>query len=84
LEGLDGPHAGWFALKGRFQVEAGQTQQGAEALRMASSLDPWSELVACEGHAGALLGSDPWALPDPRDPQRQRVCFMARARPPVQ
>jgi hypothetical protein len=84
LEGLDGPHAGWFALKGRFQAEAGQATEAAEALRMASSLDPWSELVACEGHASTVYGSDPWALPDPRDPLRQRLCFSARARPPVQ
>jgi hypothetical protein len=51
---------------------------------MATSLDPWSELVACEGHLRALLGSDPWELPDPSDPTRQKLCFMARARPPVQ
>jgi tetratricopeptide (TPR) repeat protein len=84
LEELDGPHAGWFALKGRFDAEAGELKNAEEAARMASSLDPWSELVACEGHLRALLGSDPWELPDPSDPTRQKLCFMARARPPVQ
>jgi tetratricopeptide repeat protein len=84
LEGLDGPHSGWFALKGRFQAEAGQAKEGTEALRMASSLDPWSELAACDGHAGFVYGADPWSLPDPHDPLRQRLCFSARARPPVQ
>jgi hypothetical protein len=84
LEELDGPHAGWFALKGRFDADAGEGQSGAEASRMATSLDPWSELVACEGHLRALLGSDPWELPDPSDPTRQKLCFMARARAPVQ
>jgi hypothetical protein len=84
LDDLDGPHAGWFALKGRFELEAGQQKSGEEASRMASSLDPWSELVACEGHLRALLGSDPWETRDPSDPARQKLCFMARARPPVQ
>jgi hypothetical protein len=81
---LDGPHAGWFALKGRFDAEAGDAKSAEEASRMATSLDPWSELVACEGHLRGLLGSDPWELPDPSDPTRQKLCFMARARAPVQ
>jgi len=51
---------------------------------MALSLDPWSELVACEGHLRGLLGADPWQLPDPTDEERRRLCFMARARAPVQ
>jgi hypothetical protein len=84
VEELDGPHAGWFALKSRFDAEAGERENAEKASRMASSLDPWSELVACEGHLRALLGSDPWELPDPSDPTRQKLCFMARARPPVQ
>jgi hypothetical protein len=84
VEELDGPHAGWFALKSRFDAEAGDRESAEKASRMASSLDPWSELVACEGHLRALLGSDPWELPDPSDPTRQALCFMARARPPVQ
>jgi hypothetical protein len=84
LEELDGPHAGWFALKGRFDAEAGNGKNAEETLTMALSLDPWSELVACEGHRRGLLGSDPWELPDPSDPTRRKLCFMARARPPVQ
>jgi hypothetical protein len=84
VEELDGPHAGWFALKSRFDAEAGERDSSEKASRMASSLDPWSELVACEGHLRALLGGDPWELPDPNDPTRQKLCFMARARPPVQ
>ena len=60
------------------------TVAAAEASRMATSLDPWSELVACEGQLRGMLGSDPWELPDPSDPARQKLCFMARARPPVQ
>jgi hypothetical protein len=84
LETLDGSHAGWFALQGRFFAEAGQHEAAMLASRMAVSLDPWSELVACEGHQRGLLGSDPWELPDPSDPLRQKLCFMARARPLVQ
>jgi hypothetical protein len=84
VEELDGPHAGWFALKSRFDAEAGDRDSAEKTSRMASSLDPWSELVACEGHLRALLGSDPWELPDPSDPTRRELCFMARARAPVQ
>ena len=81
---LDGPHAGWFALRARFEKEAGNSAAAAQASRMALSLDPWSELVACEGYQSGLLGGDPWQLPDPSDAARQRLCFMARARAPVQ
>jgi hypothetical protein len=84
LSDVDGPYAGWFALSGRLEAEAGNGEQAAIASRMATSLDPWSELVACEGQLRAMLGSDPWELPDPSDPARQKLCFMARARPPVQ
>jgi hypothetical protein len=84
LDELDGPHAGWFALSGRFAAEAGNKEAAQAASTMALSLDPWSELVACEGHQSNLLGGDPWQLPDPEDPQRQKLCEMARARPPVQ
>jgi hypothetical protein len=84
LDDLDGPHAGWFALRGRFAAEAGRTEAAEAASTMALSLDPWSELVACEGHLSGLLGGDPWQLPDPKDPLRQKLCAMARARPQVQ
>jgi hypothetical protein len=84
LDDLDGPHAGWFALRGRFDAEAGNSEAALAASTMALSLDPWSELVACEGHQSNLLGGDPWQLPDPKDPERQKLCQMARARPAVQ
>jgi len=84
LDDLDGPHAGWFALRGRFAAEAGQKEAAEAASTMALSLDPWSELVACEGHQSGLLGGDPWQLPDPEDATRQKLCTMARARPQVQ
>jgi predicted Zn-dependent protease len=84
VEELDGPHAGWFALKARFAAEVADRKGADEAARMASSLDPWSELVACDGQLRALLGADPWELPDPSDATRQKLCFMARARAPVQ
>jgi tetratricopeptide (TPR) repeat protein len=84
LDDLDGPHAGWFALRGRFDAEAGRAQAAEAASTMALSLDPWSELVACEGHLSGLLGADPWQLPDPKEPLRQKLCAMARARPQVQ
>jgi hypothetical protein len=84
VEELDGPHAGWFALKARFYAAAGDQKSADEAARMATSLDPWSELVACDGQLRALLGGDPWELLDPSDPTRQKLCFMARARAPVQ
>lgn len=84
LEEIDGAHAGWFALRGRFEAAAGDAEAAARSSRMALSLDPWSELVACEGHLRGLLGADPWELPEPADPTRRRLCLMARARPPVQ
>ncbi len=84
LEDIDGPHAGWFALRGRLQAEALDSAAATRSSRMALSLDPWSELVACEGHSHALLGADPWQPQDPMDPARRRLCLMARARPPVQ
>ncbi|HEU4578531.1 MAG TPA: tetratricopeptide repeat protein [Polyangiaceae bacterium] len=84
LKELDGPHAGWFALRARFDAEAGDSEAARAASTMALSLDPWSELVACEGHQSNLLGADPWQLPDPGDPDRRKLCEMARARPPVQ
>jgi hypothetical protein len=84
LDDIDGPHAGWFALRGRFEAEAGDAEAAARSSRMALSLDPWSELVACDGHLRGLFGADPWELPDPVDPARRRLCLMARARPPVQ
>jgi hypothetical protein len=84
LDTLDGPHAGWFALRGRFDAEAGNAEAAANNSTMALSLDPWSELVACEGHQSTLLGSDPWQLPEPTDPRRQKLCATARARAPIQ
>lgn len=84
LSDVDGPHAGWFALSGRFRAEAGDHEAAARDSEMALSLDPWSELVACEGHLRGLLGADPWELPDPVDPERRRLCLTARARPAVQ
>lgn len=84
VEDLDGPHAGWFALRGRFEAEAGHAEGAELNSTLALSLDPWSELVACEGYQGALLGADPWQLRDPPDPVRRELCFMARARAPVQ
>lgn len=84
LEELDGPHASWFALDARYKAEAGQTAAAELSSEMALSLDPWSELVACEGHLRGLLGADPWELPDPTNEERRRLCSMARARPPVQ
>jgi hypothetical protein len=84
VEEIDGPHAGWFALRGRFEAEAGDAGAAAQSSDIALSLDPWSELVACEGHLRGLLGADPWKLVEPTDPARQRLCAVARARAPVQ
>lgn len=81
---VDAPHAGWFALSGRFASEAGDIEGAKSASAMALSLDPWSEIVACEGHARGLLGADPWVLHAPPDALRQKLCLTARARPPVQ
>lgn len=50
-EGLLAPHAGWFALSGRFAREA-SGQQGPLArasLDLALALDPYLEEAACEG-----------------------------------
>lgn len=84
LDELDGPHASWFALDARYKLEAGQAAAAELSSEMALSLDPWSELVACEGHLRGLLGADPWELPEPSSEDRRRLCSMARARPPVQ
>ena len=43
---------------------------------------PWSHDLGRQ--ASDLLGADPWQLPDPKDPLRQKLCAMARARPQVQ
>lgn len=85
------PHAAWLALHARFAVdgarEAGDaTAAGQQASRDATwalGLDPWSELVACEGHAAELRGADPWLLHTPTSPASQRLCELARARPSV-
>jgi hypothetical protein len=62
---------------------AGPGQQAQRDLDWALGLDPWSEIVACEGYDGDVLGSDPWQLQWPSDVDRRRLCELARARPSV-
>ncbi len=47
---VSGPNAGWLALKGRFEVEAGRAAEAKKTLAHALGLHPLSEDVACEGH----------------------------------
>lgn len=77
------PHAGWLALVARQARAEGHASQAAAVSRMAVGMDPWSELVACEGHAGALHGSAPVRLFRPADEMQRRLCEGARARPPI-
>jgi hypothetical protein len=57
--------------------------QAQRDLTWALGLDPWSEIVACEGYSADQLGADPWLLASPERPERRRLCEFARARPSV-
>jgi hypothetical protein len=82
-EKLVGAHAGWLALDSLRSRRAGKPEDAALASHMALGMDPWSELVACEGESAELRGASPVRLTEPVDPDRRRLCEGARARPPV-
>lgn len=47
---VTGAHAGWLALAGRFDNEAGRSAEARKSLDHALGLHPLSEDAACEGH----------------------------------
>jgi hypothetical protein len=79
---LEGLHAGWLALKGRFlKDEQGKQQEtpARQAFDFALSLDPYLEDAACDGafrvpDAAGHLGSSEL----PSDPARRALCEAAR------
>jgi len=78
---LAGPHAGWFALSGRFAAEAGDRQQAEAWFRVAIALDPLSVDVACEGRWRPAEGTGQSSLPMPGDPARRALCAGALRAP---
>jgi tetratricopeptide (TPR) repeat protein len=76
VEDIAGPHAGWYALSGRFSAEAGDGPQADGRFGVAIALDPLSVDAACEGRwrpaedAGQSL-----SMPD--DPARRALCAAA-------
>ena len=69
---LAGPHAGWFALSGRFAADAGDRQQAEAWFRVAIALDPLSVDAACEGRWRPAEGTAQSSLPE--DPARRVLC----------
>lgn len=96
---LAAPTGAWLALHARFVLEdrsseapdaatpsGGGKEPGPQAQRdltWALGMDPWSEVVACEGYADDQLGADPWLLRTPATAERKRLCELARTRPSV-
>jgi tetratricopeptide (TPR) repeat protein len=75
---LDGLHAGWLALSGRYRRERGEPA-AQEAFDFALSLDPYMEVAACEGwfrvpDAAGHFGN----AETPSDPARRALCESAR------
>jgi hypothetical protein len=94
MDDLAAPTGAWLALHARFVLEdwssgaaaAGARDPGPQAQRdltWALGMDPWSEVVACEGYSEDQLGADPWLMRTPATPERQRLCELARTRPSV-
>jgi hypothetical protein len=93
LDDVAAAYGAWLALHARFALEDGASAAGSGAqdpgpqaqrdLTWALGLDPWSEIVACEGYAEDELGADPWSLRSPTRAERRRLCEFARARPSV-
>jgi hypothetical protein len=85
---VDGPHAGWFALAGRFLRAVADEKRAGEAFALALSLDPYEEDAACEGQfavppapTGGGRALEPTVAPLPSDPERRRICEAARKIP---
>jgi tetratricopeptide (TPR) repeat protein len=78
LQDISGPHAGWYALSGRFSAEARDPPQADRMYRLAIAYDPLSVDAACEGHWRVLDRSGPTIDPAlPSDPTRRELCRAA-------
>lgn len=77
---VDSLHGGWFALKGRFQREAGEIPAADASYRVGVSVDPLNVVVACGGYwPRAPAGDSAFTLP--ADPTRRALCETARKIP---
>jgi hypothetical protein len=76
---LDFPQGGWYALRGRFQREAGDKASAESSFAFGIALDPYGEEAACEGMfrprdaAGRRLPAS-----FPASPERRALCESAR------
>jgi hypothetical protein len=78
LHDISGPHAGWYALSGRFSSEARDPVEAERMYRLAIAYDPLSVDAACEGHWRVLGTSGPNTDPAlPSDPTRRELCRAA-------
>jgi hypothetical protein len=77
-EMIEGPHGGWFGLRGRLFAERGELAKGESAFALGLAYDPLAEDVACEGK-WRPRGSRPMADPPlPKDERRRALCEAAR------
>jgi len=81
LGDVNSAHGGWFALHGRLRRQAGDSAAAEASFRMALSLDPLSEDVACEGAFRPRAGPSATDAPLPADRSRRDLCDAARALP---
>lgn len=58
IQAVDAPHAGWFALSGRFRRESGAAGAAKESFESALALDPYLEDAACLGSFEAPKSGD--------------------------
>jgi tetratricopeptide (TPR) repeat protein len=74
-DAVDGNHAGWHALRGRFMKRGGRTAEAEGAFALAIALNPYLEDAACEGWF-RMEREKSAALPE--DPARRALCEAAR------
>jgi hypothetical protein len=75
---LEMPHAGWFALQGRYRRAQG-LPSATEAFDFAVALDPYLEDAACDGQFGLPDARGQRApAPVPSEPERGALCVSAR------
>ena len=80
LETVDGPSGPWFALRGRLLAESGDGDGAERSYELGIALDPFSEVVACEGHWTAVVLTGESRPPPflPRVLSRRQLCEAAR------
>jgi hypothetical protein len=97
IDDIAAPTGAWLAMHARFLLEDASSEasdaaatggkdpgpQAQRDLTWALGLDPWSEVVACEGYSEEQLGADPWQMRTPATAERKRLCELARTRPSV-